>query len=49
MERAGVEFHATVREAYRKLAAERGWTVVDASGSRDDVAQRIWAAVERVL
>jgi dTMP kinase len=49
MERAGVEFHAIVREAYRKLAPERGWTVVDASGSRDDVAQRIWAAVERVL
>jgi dTMP kinase len=49
MERAGFEFHAAVREAYRKLAAERGWTVVDASGSRDDVAQRIWAAVERVL
>lgn len=49
MERAGSGFHASVRAAYRSLAAERGWTLVDAQGSRDDVAARLWAAVEPVL
>jgi dTMP kinase len=49
MERAGSGFHASVRAAYRSLAAERGWTLVDAHGSRDDVAGRLWAAVEPIL
>ena len=49
MERAGREFHAAVRDAYRSLAAERGWVVVDAHGTREQVADRIWAAVEPVL
>jgi len=49
MERAGREFHAAVRDAYRSLAAERGWVVVDAHGTREQVADRIWAVVEPVL
>jgi dTMP kinase len=45
MEREAADFHAAVRAAYRALAAERGWVVVDASGDRDDVAARVWSAV----
>jgi dTMP kinase len=44
-ERAGNEFHSRVRAAYRDLAAERGWTLVDASGTPADVATRVGAAV----
>jgi len=44
-ERAGDAFHAAVRRAYRDLAPGRGWVVVDASGTPDDVAARVWAAV----
>jgi dTMP kinase len=45
-ERAGAEFHARVRAAYRELAPDRGWVIVDASGSPAEVADRVWAAVE---
>jgi dTMP kinase len=48
-ERAGDEFHARVRAAYRELAAERGWRVVDGSGAPDDVELRIREAVTRAL
>ena len=48
-ERAGDAFHARVRAAYRELAPERGWVVVDASGSPDEVADRVWAIVARRL
>jgi dTMP kinase len=44
-ERAGADFHARVRAAYRELAPSRGWVMVDASGSRAEVADRVWAAV----
>jgi len=44
-EREGRDFHARVRAAYRELAPDRGWVVVDASGSPDEVAERVWAAV----
>ena len=33
-ERAGAEFHARVRRAYRDLAPARGWMLVDAGGTR---------------
>ncbi len=46
MERAGERFHATVRDAYRKLAADRGWALVDGGGDPDTVAEQIWALVE---
>jgi dTMP kinase len=39
-------FHAAVRDAYRILAAERGWVVVDGVGDVDAVAARVWAIVE---
>lgn len=45
-ERAGDDFHTRVRAAYRELAPERGWVIVDASGSPAEVADRLWAAVE---
>jgi dTMP kinase len=44
-ERAGAEFHARVRAAYRDLAPARGWVLVDASGPPAEVAERVWAAV----
>jgi dTMP kinase len=45
-ERAGADFHAAVRQAYRDLAPDRGWVLVDANGSPAEVADRIWAVVE---
>ena len=45
LEREGDTFHAGVRAAYRELAAERGWSVVDGSGSPDEVATRVAAEV----
>jgi dTMP kinase len=48
-ERAGAEFHARVRAAYRDLAMARGWLVVDADGTPDDVAARVLAAVGAVV
>jgi dTMP kinase len=44
-ERAGAVFHATVRAAYRDLASSRNWSVVDASGTPDEVAARVLAVV----
>jgi dTMP kinase len=44
-ERAGDAFHAQVRSAYRTLAADWGWQLVDASGSPDEVAARVRDAV----
>lgn len=49
LERAGDGFHATVRAAYRALARFYGWTLVDATGTPDDVHERVWAAVRGVL
>jgi dTMP kinase len=49
MERAGESFHAAVRTAYRELATRYGWTLVDARGTRDAVAARVWATVEPIL
>ena len=48
MERAGSEFHARVRAAYRSLAPERGWVLIDAGADPATVADLVWAAVERV-
>jgi dTMP kinase len=49
MERAGDEFHATVRRAYRELAPARGWLVIDGSGSPDDVETRVRTAIAPIL
>jgi dTMP kinase len=39
------EFHAAVRRAYRGLADERGWIVVDADADVEAVTERIMAAL----
>jgi dTMP kinase len=49
LERAGDEFHETVRDAYRRLAADRGWALVDANAAIDVVAQRVWDVVRERL
>lgn len=48
-ERAGADFHARVRAAYRELAPARGWLLVDADGTADEVAARVLAAVAAVV
>ena len=45
LERAGGEFHAAVRDAYRTLAAERGWVVLDGNADVGAVSERVWDAV----
>lgn len=47
LERESAAFHARVREAYRELARDRGWVVVDAGGSIEEVADGVWAAVTK--
>jgi dTMP kinase len=49
LERAGMEFHTAVRDAYRSLAAERGWAVLDGDAAVDVVAERVWAVVREQL
>ena len=51
IEQAGEEFHARVAAAYRDLAAAdpQRWLVVDGSGSVDEVARRLQAAVAERL
>lgn len=46
MEEAGEEFHRRVAEGFDELARGEQWAVVDGDGSVDDVAARVWAAVE---
>lgn len=45
------DFHQRVHDGYRHLAAEdpERWVVIDASGSVDDVAQRVLQAVHEKL
>jgi len=47
LERESADFHARVRGAYRELAVERGWTVVDGGRSIEEVADTVWAAVAK--
>jgi dTMP kinase len=49
LERAGVGFHAAVRRAYRDLAAEHGWAVVDGDVDVGDVAEQVWTVVTERL
>lgn len=48
-ERAGADFHARVRDAYRTLAPARDWVLVDAAGTPAEVAERVLSAVSRFL
>jgi dTMP kinase len=49
LEREGDRFHEQVRAAYRELARDRGWQIIDANADRDEVAARIAALVAREL
>lgn len=49
MERESGDFHLRVRRAYRDLAASRGWALLDASGTADEVGERLIALVEARL
>jgi dTMP kinase len=46
LERAGAGFHAAVRAAYRTLAADRGWVVVDGDADAGAVSARVWDVVQ---
>jgi dTMP kinase len=48
-EREGAAFHAAVRNAYRDLAADRGWVIVDANGPPERVGARVSTVVEPYL
>jgi dTMP kinase len=49
LERAGADFHAVVRQAYRSLAADRGWVVIDGDDEVELVADRVWNTVRERL
>lgn len=49
LEREGAEFHADVRQAYRELAGEFDFEIVDGVGSVGEVGDRVWQAVCRRL
>jgi dTMP kinase len=49
LERAGAEFHAAVRDAYRTLGADRGWVVLDGNDDAEIVSERVWEVVRARL
>jgi dTMP kinase len=49
LERAGAEFHAAVRDAYRTLGADRGWIVLDGKDDAETVSERVWEVVRERL
>jgi dTMP kinase len=49
MEREPAEFQAMVNKAYRDLADQFGWTVVDGTAPVDEVSDEIWALVRPLL
>ncbi len=49
LERAGDEFHAAVRDAYRSLGADRGWVVLDGNDDPEIVSERVWEVVRERL
>ena len=51
LEAAGAAFHQRVREGFAALAAgdPARWVVVDATGSVEEVAERVWDAVSKRL
>jgi len=49
LEREGATFQAAVRAGYRALAPVHGWVLVDGGGTADEVAARVFAAVEPLL
>ncbi|HEY7105432.1 MAG TPA: dTMP kinase [Acidimicrobiia bacterium] len=49
LESEGEPFHSAVRAAYRSLAAERGWRIVDGTPDADTVADGVWTVVAELL
>ena len=49
MEREPAEFRALVNKAYRDLADQFGWSVVDGTADVDDVAERIWSLIQPLV
>ena len=49
LERAGAEFHAAVRDAYRTLGEDRGWVVLDGNEDAEIVSERVWVVVREHL
>lgn len=51
LEAAGATFHQRVQEGFAALAARdpERWVVVDATGSVEEVAERVWSAVSKQL
>src|SRR5262249_58343469 len=47
LERAGAQFHGAVRRAYRDLAADRGWVLIDGNDTAHVVGERGWGVVPR--
>ncbi|MBQ6138040.1 MAG: dTMP kinase [Kiritimatiellae bacterium] len=50
IERAGDDFHRRLREGFAEMAAEDPARIVkiDASGTRDEVWERIWTSLKRI-
>jgi dTMP kinase len=49
MEREPAEFRALVNKAYRDLADQFGWTLIDGAAPVERVAEQVWAAVHPLL
>lgn len=49
MEREPAEFRALVNKAYRDLAGQFGWPVIDGTAEVDEVAERIWSLVQPLV
>lgn len=49
LEQEHLSFHRRILCTYRQLATADNWFTVEADGSVEDVAQRVWAAVGPVL
>lgn len=51
LEALGASFHRRVASGFASVAASdpERWVVVDGEGSEDDVAERVWGAVEPLL
>lgn len=49
MEREPAEFRALVNKAYRDLANQYGWSLVDGTADVDDVAERIWSLIQPLV
>jgi dTMP kinase len=49
LEAEGDAFHDSVRAAYRTLAGDQGWALVDGNDEVEAVAARVWSLVEPLL